>query len=66
MGDRWWPAGANAYLLLAQRRDHGRPLIGALRPLNLRSGRQKVRSEAPVAYDVTNPAENPASCKKKS
>ncbi len=66
MGDRWWPAGANAYLLLAQRRDPGRPLIGALRPLNLRSGRQKIRSEAPVAYDVTNPAENPASCKKKS
>lgn len=25
MGDRWWPAGANAYLLLAQRREAGLP-----------------------------------------
>ncbi|MGC9216031.1 class I SAM-dependent methyltransferase [Acidithiobacillus sp.] len=65
VGDRWWPAGANAYLILAQRRDPERPLVGAVRSFKVRSGRQNVRSEAPVAYAGPDP-ENTAPCPKKS
>lgn len=50
MGDRWWPAGANAYLLLAQRRNPERPLVGAVTPVKMRRARRKVQSEAPAAY----------------
>jgi len=51
VGDRWWPAGANAYLLLAQRRDPERPLVGLATPVKMRRERRKVSSEAPAAYD---------------
>lgn len=30
VGDRWWPAGANAYILLAQKREHSPTLVGLL------------------------------------
>ena len=30
VGDRWWPAGANAYILLAQKREQSPTLVGAL------------------------------------
>ena len=29
-GDRWWPAGANAYILLAQKRENSPTLVGLL------------------------------------
>ncbi len=66
MGDRWWPAGANAYLLLAQRRDPERPLVGAVTPLTTRRERRKVRAEAPAALGSLEQEEDHWSCPKKS
>ncbi len=42
VGDRWWPAGANAYMLLGQRRETASPLVG-LAQHRLRIGGRRLR-----------------------
>ncbi|AEK59105.1 MULTISPECIES: methyltransferase domain-containing protein [Acidithiobacillus] len=49
VGDRWWPAGANAYMLLAQRRDAEQPLVGLVEPAFRQRRRRKLRAQAPAA-----------------
>ena len=52
VGDRWWPAGANAYLLLGQRRETASPLVGLAEHRRLRTGgrlRKVRRATVPAA-----------------
>ncbi len=50
VGDRWWPTGANAYILLAQRREPEQPLVGVSSLARPRRKLLPKLAKAPVAF----------------